>query len=493
MMKTRSFRLRIALLSVLLSGSILIFFGVGAWMVFQRTALTRVDEDLRNYAHPHLGEPYAAEHWERVSEGLRFTLGDGDAYILLVKDRDDRVVYRSGNWPDDLPPETFSPPSDALASLRPPPGAPASPETAGSPPEGDPPGPLPLQRPEFISARAAGHQWRVGRFGNSDVTFVLGLNADRFTVNMARVRNAFLLALPGALILIALGGWFLSERALRPVEALARTAEGITAKGLDQRIPTANEDAEFTRLITVFNQMLDRLESGFEQAVRFSADAAHELKTPLTILQGQLDQALQAAEPGSEQQQTLNALLEEVQRLKSIIRKLLLLSLADSGQLKLGLRPLDLSHTLEAVGEDLEVLSPRLTVKQDITPGLWVMADSDMLKQVVQNLASNALKYNQKGGWIALRLRADDSTVRFSIANSGKGIPPENRGRIFERFFRADKSRSRKVEGFGLGLSLSREIVRAHHGDLVLEDSPPGVTTFTMTLPRAQAPESGSA
>lgn len=134
---------------------------------------------------------------------------------------------------------------------------------------------------------------------NPDVTLVLGWNMSRFKDEMRSLRNAFLVALPAALVLIAAGGWWVSERALRPVRTLTVTAEGITAQGLDKRMPLKDEDAEFNRLISVFNGMMNRLEKSFRQAVRFSADAAHELKTPLTILQGELEQALQVAAPGS--------------------------------------------------------------------------------------------------------------------------------------------------------------------------------------------------
>jgi heavy metal sensor kinase len=316
---------------------------------------------------------------------------------------------------------------------------------------------------------------------------VLGLNLDRFNAEMDRARNAFLVALPSALGLIAAGGWLLARRALRPVATLTRTAERITARGLDQRIPPSEDDAEFVRLIGVFNQMLDRLEKSFHQAVRFSADAAHELKTPLTILQGELEQALHAAPAGSPQQQTLNRLLEEVQRLKSIMRKLLLLSLADSGQLKLTLEPMDLSAALESVCEDTQILAPRLSVEPDITPGIRVNADRDLLRQVVQNLTGNAIKYNRKDGTIRFWLREDGPAVLLTIANTGKSIPSSERERIFDRFYRADPSRNRKIEGVGLGLSLAREIARAHHGDLRLDDSQDGIISFTLALPPANA------
>jgi len=316
----------------------------------------------------------------------------------------------------------------------------------------------------------------------------MGMRLDVFAAEMGQMRNALLIALPLALLLIGAGGWVLAQRALRPVRKLAFTAEGITAKGLDQRIAIEDDDAEFVRLITIFNRMLDRLEQSFGQAVRFSADAAHELKTPLTILQGELEQALQDAAPGSREQQAYNELLEEVQRLKEIVRKLLLLSRADAGQLTLNLEPVNLSEAVAAVGEDTEVMAPGVTVRRDLAPDLWVNADPDLLGQALRNLASNAIKYNREGGWIEFRLHRAGQTVRLTVTNTGDGIPPADRDRVFERFYRADPAHGRQTDGVGLGLSLAREIARAHQGDLVLEDGAEGTTAFTMVLPATAQP-----
>ena len=310
----------------------------------------------------------------------------------------------------------------------------------------------------------------------------------RINTEMIQVLRVLAMGLPVALLLIGVGAWWLSQRALRPINELATTLESITAKGLDQRIPAQDEAQEFVRLITVFNEMMDRLEKSFHQAFRFSADASHELKTPLTILQGKLERAILEADPESEEQQYYTDLSEEVQRLKSIVRKLLLLSRADAGTLKLQLRPLELSRVLEAVSEDVEVLAPHLELRTDLAPDVWVMADADLIRQVIQNLTTNAMKYNQHGGFIALKLRANDKAVQLTVSNSGKGIRLEDRDRLFERFFRGDKTRNRTTKGVGLGLSLAREIVRAHHGELRLEETPKGVTAFSLILPVGKPP-----
>ena len=320
---------------------------------------------------------------------------------------------------------------------------------------------------------------------NPEATVVAGVSLAGFEAEMARLRIALLAALPVPLLFIAVGSWLVSRRALRSVDHLAQAAERVTASSLDQRIPVEDVETEFRRLTTVFNSMLDRLERSFSQAVRFSADAAHELRTPLTILQGTLEQALQEAPTGSEQQQVYNDLLEEVQHLKTIVRKLLLLSQADSGQLRLALEPVNVSEAVGALCEDTEAMAPHLTVRGEIAPDVQLEADRDLLSQVLQNLSTNAVKHNQEAdGWIEYRLGKTDGSVVLTVTNSGAPIPAADQGRVFERFYRADPARRRgRTEGVGLGLALSREIARAHGGDLVLDKSADGVTSFTLRLP----------
>jgi heavy metal sensor kinase len=323
--------------------------------------------------------------------------------------------------------------------------------------------------------------------GNPYMTLILGANLGEISAGMTQLRNTYLAALPVVLLLVAAGSWWLAARALRPVAMLTHTVEGITARGLDQRIPMLTYDREMARLIAVFNQMLDRLERSFHQATRFSADAAHELKTPLTILQGELEHALQSSEPGSEQQRAYGNLLEEIQRLKSITQKLLLLAKADAGQLALELRPMDLSAAVLELVEDARDLASSLSVEHSVQPGVQVKADADLLQQVLQNLLSNAAKYNQPGGRIRFELTADATHARLRVGNTGPGIPEAARARIFERFFRADPSRNREIGGSGLGLSLSREIARAHRGDLILSRSVADETEFELQLPAGVA------
>ena len=287
------------------------------------------------------------------------------------------------------------------------------------------------------------------------------------------------------MFLVGLGGWVVAGRALRPLKTIAETAERVTARGLDQRIPESGESPEGNRVVQVLNRMMDRLEASFRQATRFSADASHELKTPLAIMQGELENALQAAAPGSAEQQLFSNLLEETQRLKTITRSLLLLAQADAGQLKLALAPVDLSAELEDMIEDARVLAAdlRLTFETHIAPGLRVPADRALLHTALLNLITNAIKYNQPDGRIEITLEHSGGEIGFRIGNTGPGIPPEEQSRVFDRFYRVKHAGSTGTDGIGLGLSLAREITRAHGGEIVLMESTDAHTCFEVRFP----------
>lgn len=491
----RSFRLQLALLSGAFAAVLLLAAGAYAWRLTTRFNLDRLDRELRNIGAANLERVVGDEHWRRVESALRFVSGTDrpPGFALWVKNYD-RELYRSPHWPTKIFPESLPRPTDLetgpAPSVRPPPpprqGEPLSPRNP----------PLPRKVPIFLTLPSDDHQWRVAVMGTPYTQLVVVANIDGFHADLTALRSAFFAALPFALLLVGGGAWFLAGRALRPVQVLTQAAERVTARGLDQRITTPGNVREFERLVTVFNEMLDRLEKGFHQANRFSADASHELKTPLALLQAELEQALASTPSGSPQQQLYTSLLDEVQRLKAITQKLLLLSLADSGRLELHREPTDLAQLLANVIEDATALAPHLAIEHAIPAHVTVLADAVLLEQALQNLTNNAIKYNRAEGLIRLTLRLAADSAIVTVANTGPGISAENRPHVFERFFRGDRSRARHAAtGVGLGLSLSREIIRAHGGDLAL--SPPrddgDWTEFVVRLPVAVAPTKSSA
>jgi heavy metal sensor kinase len=311
---------------------------------------------------------------------------------------------------------------------------------------------------------------------------------------MDHLRRTFVWTLPLAFLVVGVGGWLVAGRALKPLRAIAETARKVTATGLDQRIPQSHESPEIRRVIEMLNHMMDRLEKSFRQATRFSADASHELKTPLAIMQGELENALQSAPPGSSEQQLCNTLLEEVQRLKTITRSLLLLAQADAGQLKLAVDDVNLSAEVEGLLEDAKVLAgdKRLSFEETIPANVVAQGDRALLRTAMLNLVSNAVKYAEPGGRVKVALALEDGQLVLSIGNTGSGIPPEETLRLFSRFHRVHREGEARVEGMGLGLSLAREIARAHRGDVVLKESRAGWTCFELRLPGVSAVGRGS-
>ncbi|XGV94526.1 MAG: ATP-binding protein [Leptolyngbya sp. BL-A-14] len=498
-LKWQSFRLRVALLSAMLAGTALVGFAAVSWFQIYNAKISRLDAELVNQLlrAPRLRESDRVrepERWDLYGSTLAYAFGANTKtpIALLVLDGSGNTLYQTSALPADqninsqLVQRLKLAPPPPSPRMQPPPLPPRS-DGSNKPPRPGPP------RPQFVTERTTTGNWRIGAANFPDLSVAIAVNLQTINQEMGTIRNIFLISIPGVLLLVAGGAWLIAGSALRPIHQLTDVIQQVTVKGLDQRIPMGTIDSEFVELIQVFNQMLERLERSFTQASRFSADAAHELKTPLTILQGELERSLQQVPPGSEVQQRLSNLLDEVRRLSSIMRKLLLLSLADAGQMSLHTVAVDISILLDEMLEDLELLAPHLTVQTDVPKGLWVRGDRDLLVQVLQNLLSNAIKYNLPAGWIALAAKRQGKTVTITISNASQEIPLRDRERLFDRFHRGDPARTRKVEGIGLGLSLAREIVRAHGGSLTLDATTAGQTAFTLTLPTALAPSRSAA
>ncbi len=515
----RSFKLKMALFAAVTSGVIFLAFALLFMATLRRVGLERFDRHLIALAEAQVRRAPGTDYWTHLDASLGALLGEGQPrpYRLLVLDRNGARLYASPRWPDTLTPEALGLAEYLAQPLMPGPadGRPPRPfRTAegegardgyGGPPTDRPPGrgprallgaepPLqrqPLRRPRTLTVAIDRRPWRLALLGSDTLTLAVAADLADLHAELRRHWRTFAVVGPLALALLAVGGWLLAGQALRPVATLAEVAAGITARGLDRRVQTPGADREFQSLVEVINRMLERLESSFRQAARFSADAAHELKTPLTILQGQLEQAVQRAPSGSAEQRTYAELLGEVQRLKAIVRKLLLLAQSDAGHLRLSLEPVCLNDELDALFDDLPLLAPGLAVRREPAPRVRVMADPDLLRQTLQNLVANACAHNRDGGEIACALTREGTGALLVLGNSTAPDAQLDCGRLFDRFYRGPRSRSRNTEGAGLGLSLAREIARAHGGDLTAVCAGQGWIDFRLTLP-ALAEESAT-
>jgi signal transduction histidine kinase len=290
-------------------------------------------------------------------------------------------------------------------------------------------------------------------------------------------------AIPTVLLVVAIGGRWVSNRALGPVEEIRQAAARITPKHLDERLPLPPAKDEIAGLVTVLNDTFERLQRSFEQSIRFSADASHHLKTPLAVLRAGIEEILTDPASSEKQQARANALLEQVRHLTSVSENLLLLARADSGRLELKREKFDFYEVLDGACDDMETLAKQedISIQTEIDRAVFVVADRFAISLIVQNLIDNAIKYNRRGGAIRLRLRNLDGQVELTVANKGEPIPSERASHIFERFYRVGSHRT--VRGQGLGLSIARELAFAHGGELALVRSDPEWTEFCLRLP----------
>jgi heavy metal sensor kinase len=280
------------------------------------------------------------------------------------------------------------------------------------------------------------------------------------------------------------GGWIVSARILRPVAAISATAAGISATNLSERIDATAVDVELAEMARVLNATFDRLQAAFERQARFTADASHELRTPLAILRSHAELALARPRSSEEYRAALAASLSAAGRMTALVEGLLLLARADAGKLDGPPELVDLKHLVE---DHLDLLRP-LAKEKGVTltatlASARIQGDALRLGQVVANLLTNAVQHNRAGGTVQVVLGLDSGSVSLAVSDTGPGIPEDQRGHVFERFFRADKARTRATGGTGLGLAICKTIVAAHGGTIDFESQPGRGCTFWVRLP----------
>jgi heavy metal sensor kinase len=298
----------------------------------------------------------------------------------------------------------------------------------------------------------------------------------------------FALGLPLIVALAISGGYLLMRRALRPVDEIRQKAAQITSRNLSERLPVVRTGDELERLATDLNRMIERLEESFHQINRFSADASHELRTPLTVLQGELESmARSGSNVPAEIRDTIGSALEETQRLSKIVENLLAISRLEAGEARKQLERLDFSELARSTADQMRLLAEEKPVQLDCNGVERVEVDADpaRLKQVVVNLLDNAIKYTPAKGRVSVSVTKQDSRAVLEVADTGIGISADDLPHVFDRFYRADKARSRQMGGTGLGLSIVRSICLAHNGQVKVESIEGQGSVFHVELPLA--------
>lgn len=325
---------------------------------------------------------------------------------------------------------------------------------------------------------------RPSSFGSLVVT--AATSTEPFNRELVTLESTVAMILPASLACALICGYWLAGRVLRPVRELAQAARALSIDSLDQRIHVENPHDEIGRLAETLNLLLSRLETAVQEIRRFTADASHEIRTPLAALRAEADLALLRVRTPQEYQQALQIIVDEASRLGRLADQLLDLSRSDAGAVNRALRPVSLDAILQDTVDHLQVLAEQRGLKLQLSSGPCgeVPGDEFRLGMVCSNLIENAIKYSRPGGRIRVSCHPEGNQTVVEVADDGIGISAEHLPRVFDRFYRADGSRS--SGGAGLGLSISKSIIKAHHGEISISSEFGRGTVVSVRLPRVE-------
>ena len=482
----KSIKWRLQLWYGLILVAVLIGFGVTAYQLERNRIFRRVDDEIHRrigaiaqqlHGPPHGGHPGhpqgefppPPEFGDEGQPGpnarpkfeltpqlvVMFETNDPESFYFIIEARDGHTVATSAFQPGQIA-------EDQQAEL--PPGNGSSKAGQG------PPRQIGIWR-EFSQTLPSGERIRVGCSTAPEEKDL-------------RIQAAFLASAGGIVLLLGVtGGWIFVGRALRPITAISSAATKISAGDLSQRINAAEAESELGQLAAVLNSTFARLETAFAQQRQFASDAAHELRTPITVILTQTQMALHKDRDAASYKQTLEACERAAQRMRKLIESLLELARFDAGQEVLKRLKFNLSEVVSDCAELVQSLAEERRVKivSSLTP-VEITGDSERVSQVVTNLVTNAIQYNKPDGEVRLTLEAQGGLAVLEIADTGKGIEQEHLPHVFERFYRADKSRT-GASNSGLGLSICKAIVEAHGGTIEVSSAKNVGTNFTVRLP----------
>lgn len=442
-----------------------VVFGVGMWLILRDSLFDMVDDDLETQVDD-VSRLLATQPKEASIPALQ----------ALMKE-----AYGSEHWGDYLAvytdkgePIYESPALQSHASLLIPPAE--------------------VQKSLFTVRTIGREHFRFvfGKIAPNGRTFVMesGLSAQDAFDTLALFRSYLFMFAPLLLLIASAVGYWLSRRALSPVDALVRTAREVSGTKLSARLERLNTGDELQRLSDTLNEMLDRIESAFSRVTQFTADASHELRTPVSLIRTEAELALRRARTEQEYQDFLRHILQESERTTILIEQLLSLARADSGRETLQMRPVDVSALLRVVADGWKQVATirdlRFAVRVE-DQDTYVSGDESMLRRLADILLDNAFKYTPSPGSVTLSLEESGNAAVITVKDSGIGIPQDEQGKVFERFYRVDESRSRTQGGNGLGLSIAQWIVAQHHGSITVQSNLGEGAMFRVELPKIAA------
>ncbi|MGA2864487.1 MAG: HAMP domain-containing sensor histidine kinase [Verrucomicrobiota bacterium] len=409
---------------------------------------------------------------EAIEKAGSLDAGQTNAFYYVLWQEDGTVLAQSAGAPKDVPlPERIAP-----AEPQAPPGN----DAVGGPMRPRP-GP-----PPFPPARTRTRGERREAFRNlpGGETLLVGRSITRDLAAMRRLAFRLVVAGAGVLLLGLAGGWWLATRAIRPIEDISATALKIAAGDLSQRINAADTDSELGRLAGVLNSTFGRLEAAFAHQARFTSDASHELRTPVSVVLSQTQTALSRERSPAEYRAALEACQRAAQRMRKLTRSLLELARLDAGQEPIRREPFDLARVTRECVELVRPLAAERGVEIHCDlPAVQCLGDAERISQVATNLLSNAIHFNRPGGEVRVSTRAENGAAVLTVADTGEGIPAQDLPHIFERFYRVDKSRSGVQGQTGLGLAISKAVVEAHSGTIEVASQPGAGSSFSVKLP----------
>ena len=449
-------------------------FGAGMWLVLRHHLVSLVDKNLQDQAADVRGFLMAQKKNAGISkfqEEVTETYAEEHAgEYLAIYTSNAEPVYVSGF----LSKNSFAPLVSASGNGLPSKGLFEDREVGG-------------RHFRFLESRTSTH----------GLTFLIATGAPMKEVRetLRALRNYLLLLAPLVLIISAIGGHWLSHRALAPVDALTRTARNISGHNLSNRLEKLDTGDELQRLSDTLNDMLDRIEKVFLRITQFTADASHELRTPISLMRTEAEVALRRARDSHAYREALQHILNETEKTSVLIEELLALARADSGSESLKRQPVELGELLRDCVQGWQPLAARagheLALRSSDAGYVWVVADESALRRVLSILLDNAVKYTPARGHIDVTLdvnfdvKQDDREPQavVSVSDSGIGISAEEQAKIFERFYRVDKARGRAAGGAGLGLAIARWIVERHGGSITVESATDKGSKFSVQMP----------